>query len=139
MNPSARRQAFGRAVVSAALSLPLGAVAFAPLFIALISGSVELTNWSPSGFAFASVSLAAYAFFGMAIGYLNSHLWQVAGALACIAVIDALYNLAYLVIDVTYPREALPVIVLVLVGPMLGALGGSYAGSRLARSETRAF
>ena len=80
----------------------------------------------------AVASLAAYFVFGFAIGYLNPHSWLVAGALAWLAVLDAVYNLAYAFGDPGYPRGAAAVAVLLLVVPLLVALSGAYAGRGLA-------
>jgi hypothetical protein len=103
----------------------------------LFSESVDIAGWRIEAFAFAVVSLAAYFVIGIAIGFLNPRLWPVAGVLAWVAVIDALYNLAYAATDPTYPRGAVTVALLVLIAPLVAALTGGYAGRTFAMRRGR--
>jgi len=110
--------------VSVVLAVPLGVVAFFPLFGVLFTG-----NFDP---LLVSLSLGGYLLGGVMIGYFNPSRWAVAGVLAWPCVLQSLYNLVLATADPAVQRAA-PVAFIVLVVPLATALAGAYFGGLIAR------
>ena len=133
--PSGRRQG-ARTIGFAILALPIGLVAFVPLFGVLFGGP-EITRWSTGDFAAAGITLTVYLVAGAVFGYFCRRLWIVAGLLTWPCVGLSLYNLVAGASD-PMVRQAMPVALAVLVVPLAVALLGGYAGARFRGASSNA-
>lgn len=124
------RATVARTAGFAVLAIPVGVVAFFPLFGVLFAGPAEISEWKAGDIAAAGISLAAFLAAGGAFGYINRTRWPLAGILAWPCVLVSLTTLAAAASDPAV-RKAVPTALMLLVVPLAVVLAGGYLGRTL--------
>ena len=113
-------------------ALLVGLVGFLPLGNVFFVGPASLAGWHGSEYVALGLTLAAYGIGGLAIGWLRPDGWLLGGLIAWVCVSLSLYNLVVAISDPAV-REGTSVALVVLVAPLIFALGGAYLGRIVVR------
>jgi hypothetical protein len=115
-------------------ALLVGLLGFLPLGNILFVGPASLAGWHGSEYGALGLTLAAYGTGGLAIGWLRPDGWLLGGLIAWVCVSLSLYNLVVAISDPVV-REGTSVALVVLVAPLIFALGGAYLGRIVVRAR----
>ena len=115
-------------------ALLVGVLGFLPLGNVLFVGPASLAGWHGSDYGALGLTLAAYGIRGLAIGWLRPDGWLLGGLIAWVCVSLSLSNLVVAMSDPAV-REGTSVALVVLVAPLIFALGGAYLGRIVVRAR----
>jgi hypothetical protein len=114
-------------------ALLVGLLGFLPLGNVLFVGPPSLADWHGSDYGALGLTLAAYGVGGLAVGWLKPDGWLLGGLIAWVCVSLSLSNL---IVGISDPsaRKGTAVALVVLVAPLIFALGGAYLGRTAVRA-----